>query len=52
VQVFKCHKVILASASSFFHKMFDGAFKEATFGKDEPITLENVTPAAFDLAMR
>jgi len=52
LQVFKCHKLILGTASCVFQKMFYGDFKEATLGKDELISLKNVPPAAFDLAMR
>jgi len=51
-QLFKCHKVILGTASYVFERMFFGDFKEAPLGKDEPATLKNVPPATFDLAMR
>jgi len=51
-QTFKCHKFVLGAASCVFETMLFGNFREATLGKDEPITLENVTPAAFVLAMR
>jgi len=42
----------LGNASCVFEKTFYGDFKEATLEKDDPVTLENVPPAAFDLAMK
>jgi len=52
LQEFKCHKAILAIASSMFEVMFCSNFKEAKMDPDEPIVLDDVTPEAFDCAMR
>jgi len=42
--------VILGTASSVFQKiLFDDS---KAIGKDDPIPIENVSPEAFDLAMK
>lgn len=39
-------------ASSFFEITFGGNFKESKVGRDDAIELSDVTPEAFDCAMR
>jgi BTB/POZ domain len=53
LQEFKCHSLILSSASSFFKKKFEGFFRGPKFGRDEPIILEDIDdPEMFESAMR
>jgi hypothetical protein len=42
----------LSLASDVFKAMLLGHFKEANMDPDEPIELKNVSPNAFDKAMR
>lgn len=51
-QEFKCHKLLLSTASCVFAKMLFGHFKEARLGVDEPIQLHGVKPEAFECAIR
>ncbi|XP_059487056.1 uncharacterized protein LOC132203357 [Neocloeon triangulifer] len=51
-KVFKCHKVILAKASQVFAALLFGHFKESSKEKDDPITIQDVSPTTFDLAMK
>ena len=52
LQDFKCHKVILSACSPVFERMFNGHFKEAKLGPDEPIRLDRIDPEVFESAMR
>jgi len=49
--VFKCHKAFLSAASKVFHKIFYGFFMEAKKGPDDPILINNESPAVFEAAM-
>jgi len=51
-QDFQCHKVILSACSPVFERMFNGHFKEANMGPDEPIRLDRIDPDVFESAMR
>jgi BTB/POZ domain len=53
LQEFKCHSLILSSASPFFKKLLEGVhFKGPKMGRDEPIALENIEPEVFESAMK
>lgn len=51
-QIFKCHKIILASCSEVFETMLFGSFKEANVNRDFEICISKTSPDVFDLAMR
>jgi BTB/POZ domain len=51
-QIFRCHKVFLASSSEAFEKMLFGAFKEGSVDRDYEICITKTSPVIFDLAMR
>jgi BTB/POZ domain len=44
--------LVLAIASKVFEVIFAGNFKESKLGRDNAIELDDVTPEAFDCAMR
>ncbi|CAB3369949.1 Hypothetical predicted protein [Cloeon dipterum] len=52
IEIFKCHKLVLAAQSQVFAKMLFGSFSEAHQSRDEPIAFNDCTPSTFDLAMR
>jgi hypothetical protein len=47
LQLFKCHRAILAACSPVFLKTFSANFKEARMQPDEPILLDRVTSRSF-----
>lgn len=51
-QVFRCHKLLLATCSEAFAKMLFGFFREAAVDRDYEISITKTSPEVFDLAMR
>ena len=51
-QIFRCHKVFLATCSEVFERMLFGSFKEANKDRDYEIVLTKTSPGVFDLVMR
>ena len=47
-RTFECHKLVLASSSVYFHKMFSSTFKES---KESLITIKDVTVDALEVAL-
>jgi BTB/POZ domain len=53
LQEFKCHSLILSTASPYFKKLLEGVhFKGPKIGRDEPIVMENIKPEVFESAMK
>jgi len=51
-QAFKCHRLILASASPVFECLLFGKFEEACKSKDEIIAIDDVSENNLDAVIR
>lgn len=51
-QLFRCHRIFLATSSEAFEKLLYGSFKEGNKDRDYEIVFSNVSPQVFEMAMR